>query len=51
MIERKFRSLLLKMILDLKEDSNKQINEVRKSIQDIDMKVSNMEVRHYEVPF
>jgi hypothetical protein len=25
------------------EDSNKQINEVRKSIQDLDKKVSNME--------
>jgi hypothetical protein len=31
------------MIRDLKENSNKQINEVRKSIQDLDKKVSNME--------
>jgi hypothetical protein len=30
MSEREFRRLLLKMITDLKEDSNKQINEVRK---------------------
>jgi hypothetical protein len=28
---------------DLKEHSNKEINEVRKSIQDLYMKVSNME--------
>jgi hypothetical protein len=32
MLERKFRSLLLKMIGDFEEDSNKWINEVRKSI-------------------
>jgi hypothetical protein len=36
MSEREFRSLLLKMISDLQEDSNKQINEVGESIQDID---------------
>jgi hypothetical protein len=29
--ERKFRRLLFKMISDLKEDSNKQIKNVRKS--------------------
>jgi hypothetical protein len=43
MSEREFRSLLLKMISDLQEDSNKQINEVGESIQDIDKNVSNME--------
>jgi hypothetical protein len=31
MSQREFRSLLLKIINDFKEDSNKQINEVRKS--------------------
>jgi hypothetical protein len=31
------------MISKLKEDSNKQINEVRKSIQYLDKKVSNIE--------
>jgi DNA-binding ferritin-like protein len=41
--DRDFRSQLLKMISDLKEDSNKQINEVRKSIQDLNKKVSNVE--------
>jgi hypothetical protein len=35
MSEKDFRSLLLKMIYDLKEDSNKQISEFRKSIQDL----------------
>jgi hypothetical protein len=43
MSEREFRRLLLQMITDLKEDSNKQIDETRKSIQDLDKKVSNME--------
>jgi methionyl-tRNA synthetase len=33
MSEREFRSLLLTMINDVKEDSNKQINEVRKSFK------------------
>jgi peptidoglycan hydrolase CwlO-like protein len=42
-LEREFRSLLLKMISDLKEDSNKQISEIRKSIQNLDKKVRNME--------
>jgi hypothetical protein len=32
MFEREFRSLMLKMISDLKEDSNKQKNKVNKSI-------------------
>jgi hypothetical protein len=31
------------MINNLKEYSNKKINDVRKSIQDLDKKVSNME--------
>jgi septal ring factor EnvC (AmiA/AmiB activator) len=43
MSERKFRCLLLKMFSDLKEDSNQQINKVKKSIQDLDKKDSNME--------
>jgi hypothetical protein len=30
------------MINDLKEDSNKQVNEVRKSTQDLYKKVSNI---------
>jgi hypothetical protein len=40
---REFRNLLLKMIRDLKEHSSKQINEVRKLIQDLDKKVSIIE--------
>jgi gas vesicle protein len=40
------RRLLLKIISDLKEDTNKQINEVRKSIQDLDKKVSNIEEKY-----
>jgi peptidoglycan hydrolase CwlO-like protein len=43
MSESEVRSLLCKMISDLKEDSNKEINEVRKSIQNLDKKVSNIE--------
>jgi uncharacterized protein YukE len=31
-----------KKINDLKDNSNKQMNEVRKSIQDLDKKVNNM---------
>jgi hypothetical protein len=42
MSERECRNLLLKMIRDLKEHSNKQINEVR-WIQDLDKKVSIIE--------
>jgi hypothetical protein len=38
-----FRSLLLKLVSDLKVYLNKLINEVRKSIQDIDSKDSNIE--------
>jgi hypothetical protein len=41
--ERQFTSLLVKMIRDIKEDSNKQINEIRKSVQDLDKTVNNME--------
>jgi septal ring factor EnvC (AmiA/AmiB activator) len=33
-LEKEFRSLLIKIIKDLKEDSNKQINKVMKSIQE-----------------
>jgi esterase/lipase len=43
MCDREFRHLLLNMINNLKEYSNKKINDVRKSIQDLDKKVSNME--------
>jgi hypothetical protein len=43
MLVTEFRTLLLKMIRDLKEDSNKQINKVKKPIQDLDKKVSTME--------
>jgi hypothetical protein len=34
---------VLKVISDFKEDSNKQINEVRKSIEYLEKKVSNMD--------
>jgi thiaminase len=43
MSDREFRSVLLKVINDIKEDSNKQINEVKKTIQDLDKKGNNME--------
>jgi hypothetical protein len=43
MLENEFRSPLFKMVRDLKKDSDKQINEVRKSIQDLDKKVSTVE--------
>jgi molybdopterin converting factor small subunit len=33
----------VKMFSDLKEESNKQVNEDKKLIQDLDKKVSNME--------
>jgi hypothetical protein len=36
------------MIRDLKEDSNKQINEFRKSIQDLDKKVTIMEEKFHK---
>jgi hypothetical protein len=39
----KTSKLFLKVINDFKEDSNKPINEVRKSIQDVVKKVSNMD--------
>jgi hypothetical protein len=34
---------VLKMINDHKENSTKELNEVRKSIQDLDEKVTNMD--------
>jgi hypothetical protein len=40
------------MIKDFKEGSNKQLNEIRKSIQDQDEKVSNMDEKcskHFEM--
>jgi hypothetical protein len=37
------------MIRDLKEDSNKQIDEVMKSIQDLDKKVRYMEKKFSKV--
>jgi hypothetical protein len=40
MSDKEFKSLLLKMISDLKEDSNKQIDELRKSIEDLDKKAT-----------
>jgi hypothetical protein len=43
MSDKAFRILLLKMINDLEEDSNKQINKLRKSVQDPAKKVSNMD--------
>jgi hypothetical protein len=48
LLEKGFRCLLLKMIRDLKEDSNKQINEFRKSIQDLDKKVTIMEEKFHK---
>jgi hypothetical protein len=35
MQNKEHKSILLKLINDLKEDSNKQIKEVKKSIQDL----------------
>jgi hypothetical protein len=40
-LDKELKDLVLKMISDLKEDSNKQINEVRKSIQNLDEKIPN----------
>jgi hypothetical protein len=40
---KEFKSLVFKMTNDLKEDSNKQINEIRNSMQDLDKKISNMD--------
>jgi hypothetical protein len=38
-----FRRLLLQMIRDLKENSNKQINDIKKAIQDIEiLKIINL---------
>jgi hypothetical protein len=36
MSDKELEILLLKMIKDLKENSNKQINEIRKLIQDLE---------------
>jgi hypothetical protein len=40
-----FRSIWSKLIHDIKEDSNKGISGIRKSFQDIDKKVSNIDVK------
>jgi hypothetical protein len=40
MLGKEFKSLLLKMNNDLKEDSDEQLNELRKSIQDLDEKAT-----------
>jgi chaperonin cofactor prefoldin len=40
--EKEFRILLLKIMNGFKEDLNKQINKIRKSIQDLDKRVSNI---------
>jgi hypothetical protein len=36
------------MITDLKEDTNKQINEIRKPIQNLDKKFSNIEEKFHK---
>jgi hypothetical protein len=41
MLDKEFTTLVLKMIKDLKEKSNKHMNEVSKSIQELDRKISN----------
>jgi hypothetical protein len=38
--DNEFKSLVAKMIHDIKEDSNKQMNEIKKSIQDLEKKFS-----------
>jgi hypothetical protein len=43
MSDKEFRFLLLKMVDDLKEDSNIQINEVFKSTQDLNKKFHNID--------
>jgi FtsZ-binding cell division protein ZapB len=40
MPDRELKVLILKMINDLKEDSNKLMNELRRSTQDLDEKFS-----------
>jgi hypothetical protein len=43
MVDEEFKSLILKLISDLKEDSNKQMTEVKNSIQDLDEKLDNLD--------
>lgn len=43
MSDKEFRIPLLKIINELKEDSDKQMNEVSKSIQDLNQKVTNID--------
>jgi hypothetical protein len=43
-----FRSIWSKLIHNTKEDSNKGISGVRKSIQDLDKKVSNIDEKFSE---
>jgi gas vesicle protein len=38
-LDKEFKSLILKLINDLKEDINKQMNEVKKSIQDLNEEI------------
>jgi hypothetical protein len=43
MLGKELKNLLLKMIIDLKEDANKEMNEVKKSIQDLDEESYNLD--------
>jgi hypothetical protein len=51
-----FKSLLLKIIRDLKENSNKQINDDRKTIQNLDKKLIiigekfSKEIKNVKIP-
>jgi hypothetical protein len=42
MLDKEFKSLVLEMISDLKEDSTNQMNEVREWVQDLDKIIGNM---------
>jgi vacuolar-type H+-ATPase subunit H len=49
MPEKESKCILFKIIKDLKENSNKQLNEVRKPIQDLYKKVTNMDEKNIEI--
>jgi hypothetical protein len=48
MQDKYFKSLVLEMINDLKEDSNEYMSEEKKLIQDLDEKLSNLELKFRE---
>jgi uncharacterized membrane protein len=47
MLNKEFKSLVFWMIIDLKENSYKHLNEARNSIQDMCEKINNMNKKNY----